>query len=215
MSFGLCGTHGTGKTTLARLYSERTGLPFVESRVSQVFKDMGLDSGAGHHPLSVRVSAQERLLAHHNALYQAAPGGAFITDRTPLDFMAYMLSDVRAEELTPELDERIKRYLDSCYVSLNRHFSCVVLLQAVPEVVPEAREGRGALSHTFRAQIEQLCRGLSMDTRVLCKSYSIPIERVALESRVEALMAVAQIVRRQHQELAAAGDYRTRGLPLQ
>ena len=69
---GLSGAHRTGKSSLARAFAEKHGIPFVETSASQVFKDLGVDPAATHD-FSTRLTVQEEILKRFDAMYAKYP----------------------------------------------------------------------------------------------------------------------------------------------
>ena len=181
--YGLCGAHRTGKTTLAREYAKRVGIQFVQTGASQVFRDMGLNP-ADDHPLSVRLDVQQRILSHHEGVW-GSEKLEFITDRTPIDFMAYTLADVRQADLTPELDERLQKYMKDCINATNRFFSVLIVVQPGIKVVEEA--GKASLAKSHIDHISNLVLGLTVDERNQSKHYYIPKSMTDLSKRLENL----------------------------
>lgn len=200
MAIGLCGAHGTGKTTLAKAYADQIGVPFVEGRVSAVFKAMGLDSGDAWGKLSMtqRLDVQERVLAEHVSLYREYGESAFITDRTPIDFLAYTLANLRQDELTPELEARIERYTERCLDEVNANFTLLVALQPCAAIPLVAREGRGELSAAFISVVNSLVLGLARDERIITRSFVVARRMHKLQDRVSALAKAAKVVAQEH-----------------
>ena len=93
MRIGLCGSHRTGKTTLAEAVSKKTGIPFVRTSTSEVFRRAGLDPAASLD-FNKRLWIQNETLEAAKGVWEAA-GKSFITDRTPVDMMAYTLGDIQ------------------------------------------------------------------------------------------------------------------------
>ena len=87
----LCGSAGTGKTTLGRALSERLGVPYIPEGMRT-----RLESGLDVHGLGfegLRALVQE-LWAEQREREAAAVGthGGFVADRSPVDYAAFWLT---------------------------------------------------------------------------------------------------------------------------
>lgn len=87
------GTHGTGKTTLAKTIAEKMKIPFYSSPAGEIHKKFGVNA-SDQIDFSLRVQIQHAIVNSWMDDYQAAlkTGGVF--DRGPTDFAAYLLGDV-------------------------------------------------------------------------------------------------------------------------
>ena len=93
MRIGICGAQGTGKRLLARMISQKLGLPLIEGTARTTAHEMGIHSeyGLKDLPIDELIDFEKRCLSdqiHSEALH---PDG-FVTARTVIDSAAYWLS---------------------------------------------------------------------------------------------------------------------------
>ena len=123
---GFCGAHRTGKSTLQQAICEKYGATPLQM---PTYKVVG-DRVKTELPLADRVVLQYQLLeAYREVLETASTSGAdvVISDRTPLDTVAYMLADV-TRTADYGLDASILRYVKEAQELTLRYFSSIVLL---------------------------------------------------------------------------------------
>ena len=181
----LLGAHRTGKTTLAKAYAERYEIPFVETNVSGIFKELGVDP-AKLNNIEERIGIQLEILKRTSDLYQThATFGGFIADRSPLDMCAYTLADIGNEVLPETTDKAVLGYIKSCIEVTNKYFATLLLIQ--PGLPLVAAEGKASLSPSYIEHLNTLMLGLMVDSRVTVPHYYIPREMTDHESRLSAL----------------------------
>jgi hypothetical protein len=178
MNIGLCGSHRTGKTTLAEAISQKTGMPFVKTSTSEVFKNYGLDP-------SKPMDFQKRLWIQHKILDTAkhlwhAEKKQFITDRTPLDMAAYTLADIQGATEVNFLE--LEGYLNRCFEVTNQLFKLLVLIQ--PGIPLMHEEGKAALNESYLEHLNYLILGLCNDARVRSSFVFLNREVTTLEERI-------------------------------
>lgn len=101
--FGYAGAHRSGKTTTARAVADRLGIEFLETKVGQVFADLGIDPKA-ELPFEERLKVQNAILRSLEVQYDLRYGKFFVADRTPFDVLGYTMAEIRRDTLnTPEL----------------------------------------------------------------------------------------------------------------
>lgn len=98
MRIGICGAESTGKTTLARALAERFGLPLITERAREVARKLGIEDLNREYPQETWEAFQWECLW---AQLEAEKCGAFVSDRTVIDNLAYWLVD-RANALNSE-----------------------------------------------------------------------------------------------------------------
>jgi hypothetical protein len=184
MTIGLCGSHRTGKTTLAEEISQRTGIPFVKTSTTGVFREHGLDPS---RPMEFhrRLWIQHKIL---DAAEKAWNSGhrQFITDRTPLDMAAYTLADIQG---STEVDfGGLEGYLDRCIGVTNTFFQILVLVQPGIPLVYET--GKAALNEGYLEHLNFLILGLCNDDRIKSTFLSLPRDVTDREARVKKVMEV-------------------------
>ena len=101
MSIGFAGAQRVGKTTLARAAGQLLNIPFVETTASAIYAQHGMDPKA-NYSLDDRIWIQQRILAEFTKVWSDYSGHPFVTDRTPLDLYAYLLSEVPRSGTTSE-----------------------------------------------------------------------------------------------------------------
>lgn len=173
MNIGMCGAHRTGKTTLAMELAQLTGKQFVRTRVTEVFKQHGLHA-AQDMDFETRLDIQYRILEACEEDWQKAETD-FITDRTPVDFLAYTLGDIQGK--TEVNFESFETYFNRCIELSNRLFHTLIVLQ--PGIPLAEAEGKAALNKAYIEHINSLIIGLCHDQRV--KSRIITMERGVIE----------------------------------
>lgn len=181
---GLCGSHRTGKTTLAKRYAEKNGLEFVETSASAVFKEMGLDP-AKTYDFATRLTVQEAILTAFDKVYAKHVSKLTITDRTPLDLMAYTLAEATGEAVRSEDQARLSAYIEKCFDVVNKRFLALIVIQ--PGIQLVQAEGKGAMNSAFIEHLNSLVLGLSVDERVKTAHFYLPRHMVDLEERVSAV----------------------------
>ncbi len=181
MKIGLCGAHRTGKTTLAMELAKLKGAPFVRTRVSEIFKEYGLHP-AQPMDFATRLNIQFRLLDVCESDWQAA-GENFITDRTPVDLMAYTFGDIQGE--TEVSDPDFDRYVERCFDAVNRYFDTLIIIQ--PGIPLAEAEGKAALNKAYIEHINSLIIGLCHDQRVRCKILTLSRETTEFGERVRSI----------------------------
>lgn len=140
MIYGLTGSHRSGKTTLARKIADDMGLHFLKIETTEVAKANGFDPVA---PMSYGRRAELQLVLFDDFCKQlAAAPRPVITDRTPLDHIAYLLAEttmlsgatINAAQMKI-LDDFIGKALDFTVQS----FDTVFALAPLPnyEVAPD------------------------------------------------------------------------------
>lgn len=206
---GLCGSQRSGKSTLAKAYAEKHGVFFLETSASAVFRDMGLDP-AVTYDFETRLAVQKEILARFNLAYAGAPLDA-ITDRTPIDLMAYTLSECLNDNVTPALETEVEHYVQACFDSLNRYFSAVVLVQPGIPLVPAP--GKASLSRAHIEHISALCLGLTVDARLKIGHFYIHRHHLSIEERLQALESVGR--RTVKDAVQGKAEYLTAGGMLQ
>lgn len=182
---GLCGAHRTGKTTLARAYADQTGAVFIQSPVSQVWKELGLDSSKPDFDFKTRLDVQELILERLDAEYGKAAGMKAIADRTPIDLLGYTMAEALSNNVTAEDMTRFHRYVQRCFDVLNRRFSVLLLIQPGIALQPDAN--KGSLNEAYIAHLNSLMFGLSVDERVRIPHYYMPRATTEPEDRLAAL----------------------------
>lgn len=178
MKLGLTGSHRTGKTSLAQVIANQTGLPFLKTSTSQVFQQHGLDPAT---PLefNTRLHIQQRVLTAAVEIWQTAPK-AFVTDRTPIDFMAYTLADIQGNT---EVDfVQLESYLTQCFDITDQFFTQLVIIQPAIPLVYEP--GKAALNKAYMEHLNTIILGLCHDERLHCPVKVLNRQRVKMEERV-------------------------------
>lgn len=180
--FGLAGAHGVGKTTLAAAFSEVSGIPFVKGSTRATYERLGLDPRV-NYPLEARIDIQFEILRDYGKVYAEA-GQRFVTDRTPLDMMAYMLADVQREGIERAQDLRIARYMAECYRVANRFFPVILIVQ--PGIPHVDEPGRPLMNYAYQEHIHLLVQGLAGDERYRGTHFFVPRDYTDLDRRIEA-----------------------------
>jgi hypothetical protein len=184
MSVGLCGSHRTGKTTLARAYAQKRGIQFVETSVSAIWHSLGYDP-AKEYDFATRLTVQEEILKRVDAVYAKYAGLDFITDRTPLDMAAYTLGDAIGDRVPPECQVRLANYVNECFAVTNRRFGMVLLVQ--PGIPLVDAPGKAAMNVGYIEHLNSLILGLTVDERLTSLHYYMPRAILKHEDRLAAL----------------------------
>lgn len=180
MKIGICGAHRVGKTTLAEYLACKLDMPFVKTSSSEVFRKEGLPTDK-ELVLSTRISIQEKLLEHLMLSYNTED---FVTDRTPIDLLAYLYSDINnavSEQHSLKIEDYKRRCLD-----ISNQFDLLVLIQ--PGIPIIHADGKGAISTSYIDQLNRLMYSFLQD--VNCHIYIMPKEVLGLEERVDVIAQV-------------------------
>ena len=182
MNIGLCGSHRTGKTTLAEAISVKTGMPFVRTNTSGVFRKCGIDP-AEAFDLNKRLWIQDKILKAAEIMWDAEHK-QFITDRTPLDMAAYTLGDILGSTEVNFIE--LEGYLSRCIEATNKFFRQLVLVQPGIPLVHE--EGKAALNEGYLEHLNFLVLGLCNDERIKSDLLCIPRHMKSIEDRAALIL---------------------------
>lgn len=152
---GLCGAHRTGKSSLAKLYAKTYGINYVETTVSSIIKDMGYNPNV-QYDIVTRIKIQEEVMTKTVSLWETQKS-PFITDRTPIDMIGYMIANATQDELTHDNDGQFQNYIDRCKEVTNKYFNTVFL---IPPVIPVVHtEGKANTTKTYIGHIAYVISG--------------------------------------------------------
>jgi hypothetical protein len=181
-NLGLCGAHRTGKTTMAIALGDRLNIPFVRTTTSQVFAQLGLDP-AEPMDFKTRLFVQNHVLDAAEQVWQSSCR-PFVSDRTPIDMIAYTLGDIQGKT---EVDfDLLTEYIDRCFVSTNRFFQNLAIIQPGIPLVYE--EGKAALNAAYIEHINILVIGLCGDRRLKANVFCNRREAIDLEARIHNIL---------------------------
>jgi AAA domain len=184
MIVGLCGAHRTGKTTLATEFCKKDRLfKFAPTSVSQMMISRGFDP-ALDYGIEERIAIQEVILTELDQHYSQHEKNT-IFDRTPLDAAAYMLADVRRENVDPATQGKIVAYVERAIDITNRRFA--MLLYVPPVLKLEPAPGKAPAEPAYVEHIAQIINGLKNDERMRVKHYTLPRRYTDIDTRVAAM----------------------------
>jgi adenylate kinase family enzyme len=117
---GICGAHGTGKTTLAKVISETYNLPIISQLMRNFWQEYGV-MDFEKLPKDVRTTFQKESLLRQIDAEDSSDN--FVTDRTVLDQIAYakMSSNMSGVDLAiyeQLCRERLERYTHLIYLPI-------------------------------------------------------------------------------------------------
>ena len=177
-NLGLCGAHRTGKTTLAIAISSHLNIPFVRTTTSQVFAQLGLDP-AEPMDFQTRLFVQNHVLDAAEQVWQES-ASPFISDRTPIDMIAYTLGDIQGKT---DVDfNLLSQYIDRCFASTNQFFQNLAIIQPGISLVYE--EGKAALNAAYIEHINVLVIGLCSDRRLKTNVFCNARDVINLKTRI-------------------------------
>lgn len=173
----------------------------METTSSGVFKELELNPKLDY-PFSTRIMVQRKILESADKVYCGARE-VFITDRTPLDMLAYTLADVTRQNMDDKLEKEIESYTNDCYEILNRHFSVVTLVQPGIPLIDET--GKAPASPAHMEHISNLIFGLLVGSRFVGENYYIPRHVTDIEERMEALLTAVTNTEEAHERAFEEG----------
>lgn len=153
--FGLSGSSRTGKTTLAKQIAEDLGIRYFDASVTKIMQ------GAGYNPVGAltideRIDAQVKLLDTYTDAIHAVQE-IFITDRTPLDFIGYMLGEVSMTNTTEDQGRRIDDYVRRCLDTTRKLFTCIAIVRPLPFY--EAAEDKPKPNPAYQRHVQFIIEG--------------------------------------------------------
>ncbi|MDC9581929.1 AAA family ATPase [Xenorhabdus sp. PR6a] len=158
---GLCGAQGSGKTTLAKTFSEQTGVPYFDAGVRHILKRNGFDCRA-EMTLPEYFRMQKTVCKE---LFASYPTESFVTDRTPIDVMAYTLAYVPPTISTDtkegyDIELGLTDIISELRLATEKHFSNIVMARGTfVSGQTDTRTDRASVHLGYRLKIESLIEG--------------------------------------------------------
>lgn len=183
--YGFAGAHRTGKTTLARDVAQKLGVPFCETSLSARLRELGINPQADY-PLHMRLMIQNALLDTLIDNYQASikthPGCEFIVaDRTPIDILAYSMSEVLRGTMTPQLDRQFYAHEWRCLEFAN---AAMMGICVVPPGIPLIADPSKATANAYyQRHIHYCMQGVAFDKRLSVEFLLLHPNNVELPQR--------------------------------
>lgn len=162
MLFGLTGSAGTGKTTLAKRVAEDLGIEYMPASVSETAKKHGFNS-VGVLNLQDRIKLQEKLLEDHVEMVCRADR-PLIVDRTPIDFVGYMMGELDMHShmrLTPEEIAWVEDYKRLCLETTVKLYDYVFILSQLDSY--EIKETRPADNRAYQTHTQLIMQGCTSE----------------------------------------------------
>lgn len=181
---GLAGAHRVGKTTLARAYSKQSGIPMIETSSSKTFERLGY-SPKEDYDFDTRLFIQTEILKDLLQSYSEVKSGVFISDRTPIDLIAYMLADVQRQTLNKKQEESLAKYVNDCILANNRHFAVVIVVQPGIQMVESA--DKAPCSIGYIEHLNSLIMGITVSEGISASHFYIPRLMTDLEDRIDCI----------------------------
>lgn len=174
---------------------------FLATRSSGVFERLGLDPKIDYD-FRTRLRIQNEILNDAIELYSTS-GHSWISDRTPLDMLAYTLADVQRANLSDEDQAGLMAYMARCFRATNMYFSALILVSPGIEIVEEAGKAPGGVAYI--EHLNSLMLGLVVDERVESAHFFIPRRMVTMEDRLQCVdAAITRVIRNSMQQLSMA-----------
>ena len=183
MALGLAGAHRTGKTTLATEIAEQHGIQFLQTVTASIFEREGVDPSLPM-PFEVRMRMQNLVLDSACEIWSGATG-TFVSDRTPVDMLAYTMADMNANrKLSNSEESLVVEYIKRCYKASNDHFQVIILIQpGIP--VMEAMKLSGPMDAMYMEHFNFIAVGALTDARSKNLRYVMPRAILSLQGRVD------------------------------
>ncbi len=183
MILGLAGSHRSGKTTLARAVAARGGIAFYDGSFGRLARTLGYESVARMSVVE-RLTMQSRVLDLYEREIQLDAADR-ITDRTPLDMLAYLMAEVGMHAgLEDAASRAVVAYRDRCIALTRDLFDDVFLLQALPVYV--VADGKPSDDPAYQAHIQALIEGAIFASRGILPV--TPIDTFSPEMRLAAVL---------------------------
>ena len=155
---------------------------------------MGFDPSS-NPDFATRLSVQEELFRRLDAKFAEMSGLDCVTDRSPIDLIAYPLAEAIGNAVPPELQERFDAYIARCYACLNRRFSAVVVIQPGIPIVAAPGKLQAQPNKALIEHLNTICLGLVIDERCDIQHFYLSRHILPLEDRVQAIYSSIQTVR--------------------
>ncbi|SCW95921.1 AAA family ATPase [Ancylobacter rudongensis] len=184
MLYGLAGSSGTGKTTLAKRIAAELDITYMPTSITECAKRHGFDP-VGILSLQDRIVLQLHLLQDHLDMLDAAPR-PLIVDRTPIDFIGYMMAEVDMNShlrLSAEEIERIEQYKRLCQTAAVKHYDAIFMLGQLDTY--EVANTRPAANRAYQTHSQLVMLGAL--TELSGRLDHVVLRVTDLEQRVEFL----------------------------
>ena len=171
--FAIAGSHRSGKTTLAKALAADLGIEFLETKVSDVFKEFGLDPKADL-PFAARMTVQEKILRSLEVQYELRRGKQYIADRSPFDVLGYTMADIKRDTLDEDLRSRVYRQIGLAAEIIAKNLTACILLRPLPDQVDCATSAQACplyMHHVYtciKDMSESLAASLNARTGFVC-----------------------------------------------
>lgn len=187
MRVGFIGAQGVGKTTLAKSMNIRMGYPIVETNTTKVFKDMGLKPDEVLD-FESRIEIQNKII--DAAIDAWSKETYYVTDRTPLDMLAYTMVDINSStRLTKSELEAFKDYRNRCIKATHRHFDLILLVQPGIDATRQDKM-RASLDPALVDKMNIIMKGLLPEAAPVMTSI-IPVDALSIRDRMTYVSAFA------------------------
>jgi hypothetical protein len=158
MLYGFTGAHRSGKSTLAKTVAEELSIHYHATSTTEVAKMIGINPVA---PMTLiqRVQLQEHLLKVHCQQLENLPR-PLIVDRTPLDYLAYLLAEfpMGSERLVgSEVLDAASRYRTMCLEMIRQYYDGIFYLAPLPTY--EVAEDKPAENRAYQDHVDLLILG--------------------------------------------------------
>jgi len=209
--YGFMGAHRTGKTTVARQLAADIGVPFCETNLSQALSTMSIDPQADigfKRRLEIQNTLLDLLLAGYAKARAENPGyDAIIVDRTPLDILAYTMSEVLRETLgTPEINDAYAAHEARCFQASNFNFAGICLVQ--PGIALVADASKAPANAHYQRHIHAAMMDVAYNERNRVDTLILPRKCLKVTSRVnESFDHLDTIISRQDETRTVANAY--------
>lgn len=154
MRIGFCGSHRTGKTTLAKALAEKYGYEFIDGSATRVFDRFNV---LPNQLLSVSKRFEIQIALLDDYLERVVGRTHFVTDRTPLDYIAYTMAEMSTAACSADdmvRDEQVEFFIEHCQRSMASTLDAAIL---VPPAIPVVfAEGKGHMSKTYINHVASL-----------------------------------------------------------
>ena len=124
MIYGLTGASRAGKKTLGRQLSQKLGIPFISTKITEIASELRLPSSVDNLDFMERITVQFQLLCGMEVFLNDLTTPCII-DRTPIDLIAYTLAEINMHSLTNTLEIIDREIIDSSLVEF--YHSCIEL----------------------------------------------------------------------------------------